>query len=838
MKRMMLIFAFALVHGSLWSQFSFSGVITGEGNEPLAGANVSILQTFRGAVTGNDGAFLIRGLKAGTYQVKISFIGYKTVETKVVLDKDVKQSFSLQPAVYLGDEVLVKAWRAGKNTPVSYTNISREELEKSDLGQDMPTLLSLSPSLVTTSDAGTGIGYSSFRVRGSDLTRINVMVNGVPLNDAESHGVWWVDLPDFAGSIENAQLQRGVGTSANGAAAFGASLNLQTLSLNEQPYTEINSSAGSFNTWKNNVRFGTGLINNHFAFDGRLSTITSDGFIDRAFSDLKSYYLSGGYYAAHTIVKFVTFSGKERTYQAWNGVPKAKLNNDVAGMETYIMANGLDAQDSANLFNSNPRKYNMYTYSNQTDNYKQDYYQLLLSHTSGDHLSFSAALHYTRGKGYYEEYEKSQSFADYGLPDLFIGSDSVIHYVLGLPVGYYENGVIQKTDLIRQKWLDNGFYGIVGSVNYSKGKSDWSLGTALNRYDGHHFGYIIWNRVAGSVPMNYEWYRSKAEKNDFNIFLRNTTHLTDNLSIYADLQYRHIYYTLNGIDDKLRNITQTHLFDFFNPKLGIQYALSERQSLGLTWGVGHREPSRSNYVDEDPNKPAPVDEQLQNAELSYQLSMPNFRLGIDFYYMYYHNQLVLTGEINDVGDPVMTNAKESYRAGIEMLAEWNILPGLRLNANAALSRNKILHFTEYVDNWDYWNDPVNQSPQLANYIGLTDLSFSPAFLAGGQLEYSPFKGFSASIQSKYVGKQYIDNTSSSDRMLDAYFVNNLLMNYSFPMKWIKQVKLELMVNNLFNAMYSSNAWVYRFYYEGKYQSIDGYFPQAGINFLFGIQLSF
>jgi len=628
MRHMVNILVFALLHGSAWSQFSIHGKVIGPDGEALVGANISVNETFRGTVAGNDGAYFLTGLKQGKYILRTSFIGFKTSETEVDLTSDLNLDLHLENAVYLAEEVTVKAWRAGANSPVSHVNLDKEDLHKADMGVDLPSLISLTPSIVTTSDAGTGIGYSSFRIRGTDLTRINVMVNGIPVNDAESHGVWWVDLPDISGSVENAQIQRGVGTSANGAASFGATINLQTLSLSEKPYSEVNSSFGSFNSWKNTIRFGTGLIKDHFAFDGRLSKINSDGYIDRAFSDLKSFYFSGGYYSSRTIIKFIAFSGYERTYQAWNGIPKAKLNNDPAGMQTYVTANGMDDADSANLYNSGRRTYNLYTYPNQTDNYQQDNFQLHISHEFSHSLFFTFALHYTHGKGYYEEFEKMQNFTDYGLSNLYVGSDSAIQDGMKVPAGYFENGVVTKTDLVRQKWLDNDFYGSVFSLNYIWKKTDWTLGGAWNRYIGSNYGNVVWSRFGGTSDINYEWYSGLGKKSDFDVFLKNTTRITSNLNLNLDIQYRKIDYILSGIDDKLRNIGQSHNFNFFNPKFGLNYKPAENQQISFNYGIAHREPTRSNYTDADPLKPAPVAEMLVNYELGYQVSFNALQIGV------------------------------------------------------------------------------------------------------------------------------------------------------------------------------------------------------------------
>jgi iron complex outermembrane recepter protein len=824
--------------GSAMAQFSISGkVSTGDG-EQLAGANVVLSGTYLGTITGNSGDFRLTGLKPGTYQLRVSFLGFETVDKLIQLTGNQQVDFVLVPAVVLAEEVVVKAYRAGNTTPASYTNISGEKLSEGNMGQDMPLLLQHTPSLVSTSDAGNGMGYSSFRIRGSDLTRINVTVNGVPLNDAESHGVWWVDLPDFAGSVENVQLQRGVGTSTNGAAAFGASVNFRTMAFSREPYAEIEGSMGTFNSYRKSVKFGTGLIADRFAFDGRLSASGSDGFIDRASSRLSSWFFSGGYFAPKTIIKFITFSGKERTYQAWNGIPRAKMENDTQGMLNYIEGMGLDSQDSAKLFNSGSRTYNLYTYRNQVDDYTQDHYQLHLSHEFSPALFMNAALHYTAGYGYYEQFEKKQAFSDYGLNDIEVGSDSIIHYEMGVPQGYFENGAITSTDLIRRKWLDNDFYGITWSLDYSHGSIEAQLGGAWNTYDGRHHGNIIWSQFVSNGDMDYEWYHSTGLKKENNLFARLNYSFDQHINLFADLQYRHIDYTIEGMDDNKRNIGQHHRFDFVNPKFGLQVLVSSSQRAYLTFGIANREPSRSNYTDADQAKPMPVNETLRNLETGYEYTSRNVRASANMFLMNYRNQLVLTGDINDVGDPVMTNVLHSYRAGAEFTLELKVNSLLSIEINSSLSRNRILNFTEYVDNWDYWSDPVNEPYQVIRKLGETNLAFSPQQVSSCRLDIRPIKPLLLSLQSCFVGKQYIDNTSSSDRMLRGYAVSNLLVEYNITAKRVKQIDLQFMINNLLNARYSSNAWVYRYRYGGEEHNLDGYFPQAGIHFMAGVSVKF
>lgn len=797
------------------AQTSLKGVVTDHQKQPLPGASVVIKQTYSGLSTGSDGSFEFRNLKPGKKVLMVSFIGFETkeVEFDPVLTSEI--NVDLKPKIIFTEEVLVAATRAGNKTPVAFTNITREELQQRNFGQDTPYLLSLSPSFVATSDAGAGIGYTSFRVRGTDMNRINVTVNGIPLNDAESHGTWFVDQPDLAGSTENIQIQRGVGTSTHGAAAFGATINLNSLSLNPEPYAEYGTAAGSFNSFRNSVAAGTGLINGKFTMDARLSKISSDGFIDRAFGDLKSFYLSGGYYSANTVIKAMIFGGLQTTFQAWNGVPSVRLNNDLEGMKRYEGHWLYSPEETAQMIASNPRTYNLYTYENQVDNYQQDHFQLHFSHRLNNHININAALHYTIGLGYYEQFKANQRFSNYGMNNPVI------------------NGLeIRRTDLVRRKYLDNDFYGGIYSANYKKGKTDVWLGGGIHQYDGLHYGKIIWAAQMGHYPKNFEWYHNKGMKTDVNNYLKVNYQITGAISLFGDLQYRHISYSIEGIDDDLRNIGQDHRFDFFNPKAGIFLQPSSNQHAYLSFASASREPNRNNFTDADKTGgPQPRHETLYNLESGYQIKNPLFTAGVNFYYMLYDNQLVLTGQINDVGSPIMINVDKSYRAGMEL--NWGIKfnHNLQWDANVTFSQNKIRNFTEFVDDWD-------TGEQLAFALGTTDLAFSPNIIANSRLRWNPVKNSGISLISNYAGKQYIDNTSDSDRALNPWLINNLMADYSFTSGLFKQIIVRLSVNNLFNEEYESNAWVYSYFFGGDRYKMDGYFPQAGRHFMFGIDFKF
>ncbi|MCX6231417.1 MAG: TonB-dependent receptor [Bacteroidetes bacterium] len=802
MKKQWIAILFAIFLPFLaWSQFAVTGIVTDSvSGEALPGAHIVLSNNFSAVVSDNNGRFSISGIKKGEYQLTTSYLGYLADIRTIIVNDNLNIRIQLHYSPLMQDEIIIRSTRAGEKTPATFQNISKTEIDKINTGVDIPFLLDQTPSVVTGSDAGAGIGYTSLRIRGSDLTRTNVMINGIPLNDAESHSVYFVDMPDFASSIDNLQIQRGVGTSVNGAGAFGASINFQTQNLHQSAYAEINNAVGSFNSFKHTVSFGSGLIDNKWTFDGRLSKISSDGFIDRASSDLRSYYFSGAYYSKKTILKFITFSGKEITYQAWTGIPSNIIdtNRTYNPMGEYYDANG-------------NKKY----YNNQVDDYQQTHYQLLLSHEINKSWGINAALHYTKGYGYYEEYQSQDKYSKYGLSNVYTTHDT-----------------ITNTDLIRRKILDNDFYGYTFALTYENHKNISAvIGGAWNRYIGEHFGNIIWMQQYGNNPLNYEWYRNEGFKNDFNFYSKINYQMNKNWCIYADLQLRTIYYKIAGIDDDLSVLSQMHEFIFFNPKFGAYLQLNENSDLYLSFAIANREPSRSNFVDADPNKPFPVQETLQNFELGYSLKKSDFYFKSNLFWMDYKNQLVLTGEINDVGDPIMVNVPKSYRLGIEISAGAKILSNLKWEANLALSRNKIIDFAAYVDDWE-------TGLQRKESLGTTNLSFSPEIIANNQFSYEIFKGFSANLISKYVGKQYVDNTSSENRKLKPYLLHNLRFNYTVNTRFIRQIESFFVINNLFDEKYETNAWVYRYYYNNKEEIMDGYFPQAGRNIMVGINFKF
>lgn len=694
------------------------------------------------------------------------------------------------------EEVVVTATKVSKGTPVAYSEISRKELNKRNDGQGIPFLLLQSPSVIMTSDAGTGIGYSGFRVRGTDANRINITVNGVPINDSESHTVFWVNMPDFASSVDNIQIQRGAGTSTNGAAAFGATVAMQTQKPDLKPYGIYSVSAGSFGTVKNTVQGGTGLLYDHFVFDARYSNIRSDGFIDRASANMHSYFASAAYYGANTLIRFQTFGSNEQTYQAWTGVPSSMLKTN----RTYNPCGEYEENGVT--------KY----YDNQTDNYKQQNYHLSASQRLGDYWNMNLTLHYTHGEGYYEDYKAKAKFKSYKLQP-YINSDGE---------------TVTKSDLIRRKWLDNDFYGAVYSANYQTERLNFSFGAAVNKYIGGHFGRVMWVKSAENLPQpDYEYYRNTGNKLDYNTYAKANYQFHPYFNGYIDMQYRGIHYTIKGSDDKAGDhVNVDKYWNFFNPKAGVNFRKGGHNAF-VSFAVANREPNRDNFTEAGPGE-RPQHETLYDYEAGYSFSNSRFHAGANLYYMDYNNQLILTGKISEIGEALTSNIKDSYRMGIELTGGVKITRWLEWNGNVTFSRNRIKDFTETLQNFDAdWN-PVPGQEEVKNYLGTTRIAFSPDIIANSMFSFY-WKDLSVGFNSQYVSRQYIDNTSSKERSIDPYFVNSLQIGYIFKPKFMKEIGLDLTVNNLFNEQYETNAWVYSAIVDGKRYKEDGYFCQAGIN---------
>ncbi|MFO7371113.1 MAG: TonB-dependent receptor [Bacteroidales bacterium] len=798
MKQVCILLALVCFSWQAHAQFSVKGTVTGHDQEPLIGAHVMITNTYYQTITDNKGSFNFNGMKSGSYEVKVSYVGYETWLSKVEVATDVALEIELKESPVVGDAVVVSAVRASQNTPTTFSTMNKEEISRKNTVQDLPYLLNMEPSVVATSDAGAGIGYTGLRIRGSDITRINVTINGIPLNDPESHAVYWVDIPDFASSVNSLQLQRGVGSSTNGAGAFGASMNLETNSIQSKPYGLVSLGAGSFNTWKTTFQGGTGLIRDHWYFEGRASALGSDGYIDRASSDLSSYFIQGGYYNEKTLIKAIAFGGKEKTYQAWYGIDGETMKTD----RTFNYAGAIYDE------NWNVTGY----YDDQTDNYTQNHYQLHISQRLAQNLNLNLSGHLTTGNGYYEEYQQNEPFADYGLNNLYFGLDSVPN---GGSYSYFYHDSVTNTDLVRRRWLDNKYYGLTWSLHYKPGKADIIIGGAYNKFDkAKHYGEIIWAEFA-SVPNDHQYYENMSFKTDFNAFAKTAWSPIEALTLYADLQYRTITYKCNGIESHLDTVAIQETFHFFNPKLGLSYSIRPG-TVYISYSIAHREPIRDDYIDAlAGEKPKP--EMLGNLEAGIRKAGHNYQYAVNYYLMNYRDQLVLTGAINDDGQYVRKNAGKSYRTGVELSGGYKPAKMLEVEGNLSLSVNK----TDYTQE--------DEEGQLATYTNST-LSFSPGITGSSQVRFFPFKQFEIDWMLKYVSKQYLDNTQNEELVLDSYLVNNLRLAYLITGKNAPDMELTLTINNLLNEKYESNGAVYG--------NTPYYYPQAGIHFMAGLNVKF
>ena len=687
------------------------------------------------------------------------------------------------------DEVVVEAIRVKYSSPISHSNISKAELESRNLGQDLPVLLNFLPSIVTTSDAGAGIGYTGIRIRGVSAQSTNITINGIPFNDTESLGTYWVNLPDFTSSVESLQVQRGVGTSTNGSGAFGASINIVTDAVSENPYAEISNSVGSYNTFKNTVKFSTGKINDSFELSGRLSKIDSDGYIDRAYSDLKSYFLQGSYIQGNTFIKALAFGGHEKTYQSWYGVTKDQISEN--------------------------RRQNPYNYENEIDNYKQDHYQFHWNEKINQKWSTNLGLNYTYGRGYFEQYREDDSVETYG--DI-VSSD------------IDKNGIeLGTTDLIRRRWLDNNFYVVNASAKYESKKLNLTFSSSFSNYSGDHFGEIIWARQFGeNSKIRDRYYQGNGKKTDFSIFTKASYSINESMELYGDLQLRNIKYKTSGLTSDLVNMILDESFSFFNPKFGFSYTFNPNEMFYFSYSRANREPSRSDY-ESNPNIKA---EQLNDFELGWRYRKDGIKLNLNSYYMLYNEQLVLTGALDDVGTPIRANSGSSYRFGLEADAKIKLSNFFTINSNFTVSTNKNKQILSSFDGniFDF---------------GKTNISFSPSFIASNSIIYIPKDNLSIRLLSKYVGMQYMGNTDAINSQLESYFVNDLNISYKInPKKIFKSIVISGLVNNIFDVEYISNGYYYTYddtwSTPGQIKTLDGagYYPQATRNFLMGLTLNF
>ena len=710
----------------------------------------------------------------------------------MAIDTSAQQLKKFNDTIFI-QPIEILAVRANDKAPFAKVTLSKKDIEKNNLGQDLPFILNQTPSVVINSDAGNGVGYTGIRIRGTDASRINVTLNGIPYNDAESQGTYFVDLPDIASSSNSIQIQRGVGTSSNGAGSFGGNINLSTNEVNDKFYAELNNSYGSYNTWKNTFKFGSGIIGKHFTIDGRLSKISSNGYIDRAATNLKSFYFSTAYVDEKNSLRLNIFSGKEKTYQAWNGVPENLLKTN----RTY----NVSGQEQAGT-----------PYANETDNYTQTHYQLFYNHEFNKYWKGNVAVFLTKGKGYYEEYRAGQALASYGLPDYIVGTDTT-----------------KTTNLVRRLWLDNNFYGTIFSLQHIKGNTQFTLGGGWNKYEGKHYGEIIHADVQASVPLNYRWYGDlPADKKDLSLYAKLTQQVSKNWQFFGDMQVRNVNYTINGFKDNPALVVK-NTYTFLNPKVGVTYTNNNWQAYA-SYALAGKEPNRDDF--EAGKTLQPKQEMLNDFEAGIEKKGKDYSFGANLYYMKYHNQLVLVGNINDVGEYTRINIANSYRAGIELQGKVMLTKYVNIAANLSLSKNKIKDFTELID--DYDNGGTKN-----NFYKKTDIAFSPAVVGGGSINITPIKNGEISLLSKYVSRQYMDNTSKVSRSLDAYYVQDVRLSYTFTTtKTFKAITLITQLNNVFNKKYVANGYTFSYYLSGALATENYYFPMAPFNVMVGVNFRF
>ena len=793
MKNLFLLIA-AVASFHVNAQSIITGLVLDENNAPISDAQVAVGETNSiGDATNAQGRFTLVGVPEGSRSVRITYIGYLPLDTTILVVHGDVYTFRLRPRAVVLSGIEVSALRAGDRAPFAKTLVTRETIDRINTGVDLPYVLDLQPSVVSTSDGGAGVGYTYMRIRGTDGTRTNITVNGVPFNDPESQGAFLVNMPDLVSSAEDVEIQRGVGTSTNGPAAFGASVNVRTTSVKREPWGLLSVSGGSYNTQRYSVSAGTGLIKDHFSFDVRLSSITSDGYVDRASADLKSYFLQGAWVGTKRSLRFVTFRGKEITYQAWGGVPRDVIDTN--------------------------RTYNGYTYENEVDNYDQTHYQLLFDQKLCANATLNITLFRVMGAGYFEQFREDDDLGTYGISPAVINNDTVT-----------------TSDIVRRRWLDNTLSGVNASTEIKLGSHRLVLGGSYSDYRGAHFGEVIWARYAGSSDIRERYYDDDATKTDANLFAKLTYNLTDRLDVFGDAQFRQVEHSYIGYNSDFAPAQQTMRYSFFNPKAGLLFRLRDGAKAYASVAVGNREPNREDLQETTPES-RPRSEQLIDYELGYEKRSGKWSAGVNGYFMNYTDQLVLTGELNDVGAALRTNVKSSYRAGLELMIAVQPINRLIWRANATLSQNKVRDFTEYVDDWD-------NGGQVASNYSESDLSFSPGMIASSELSIRVWDKAARgradlTLVTKYVGEQYLDNSASIDRMLEAYLVNDVRANITLlGCKGTRGIDFNLTVRNVFSELYENNGWVYSYVYDGRRQELVGLYPQAPIHVLGGVTVRF
>ncbi len=787
------------------AQHSISGTVKTDKGETVPFAVVGLKNTQLSATTNSEGVFKFKNVKDETYILVTRCLGFRERIDTVIVSADVVVDPQLTQSNKQLDEVVVNATRVDKNNGMAFSNIDAETLKKQNLGQDAPYILNQLPSVVVNSDAGAGVGYTGIRIRGSDGTRINVTINGVPVNDAESQGTYFVDMPDLVSSTNNIQVQRGVGASSNGAGAFGASINFQTNELKDKPYANVISTAGSFDTYRNTLAAGTGLLNDKFTLDARASSITSNGYIDRARSNLQSYYLAGGYYGKKTVVKFINFLGQEKTYQAWYYVPEDSIKK---GNRTYNPAGEYYDADGK-----------VHYYKNETDNYKQNNFQLHFIHQVNFRLSFNVTGHYTKGKGYYEQFKQAQSLSNYSIDDVVT------------PKG----DTINNSDLIRRLWLDNDFAGGIFNLNYTpSSKLAFTLGGGYNTYYGKHFNRVVWAQFASNSEIDHQYMFNTANKTDGNAYLKTNFKPISTLNMFIDLQVRNVEHRFLGFDDSLASKMQNQAYTFFNPKLGLSWDAFPHINIYSSVSFANKEPNRDDFVQSSP-KSRPKPEQLMDIEAGAKYTVKNFYFAANIYDMEYKNQLVLNGKVNNVGAYNRVNVARSYRRGIELEANANIGEYFSIGGNVTISQNKINNFVEYIDSSDA---AYTVYTQYKKEYKNTDISFSPNEISSIFFVIKPVKNLEITFMNKYVGRQFLDNTTNIKRSIAPYYVTDARLNYTIKTKLIPEIGILFAVYNVFSSKYETNGYTYSYYTDADLNTFNYKAPAAPIHFLGGISLKF
>jgi len=800
---MRVLLCFLLINLTANAQHNFKGRVLDKNGLKIKGANIKENDN-KITYTDNNGDFYIFSKKK-IINIEITHVGYLKKFDTINISETKKKIFIIEDGILLKDQIKVLSTRAKDDSPYAYENLTLYELNKNNTGKDIPYLLDFTPSVTITSDAGGGIGYTGIRIRGSDANRINVTINGIPYNDAESHGVFWVDLPDIASSTNTIQIQRGVGSSTNGGGAFGGTISIKTGTPSEKAYVDYGTSMGSFKTFKNTLNLNSGLLKQNWNFALRLSKITSDGYVDRAFSNLWSYYAAASYFTKKSSFQLINFSGKEKTYQSWWGTPESRVFNDLNGMQEVIVNNGFDEEQKDNLLNSD-RTYNHYTYENEIDNYQQDHYQFHYNYDLSSSSNFNLALHYTYGRGYYEQFRKNDLLSNY--------------------FNDFEN---VYTNLVRRRWLDNDFYGFTYSYFKQTKKIELTIGGAYNIYKGDHFGKIISTGIPNMVFKD-PYYLSKSDKKDRNIFIKYDMILSYKLKLFTDMQIRNYSHYSDGSDNDRSIINFNSKNTFFNPKIGFNFKLNPKSNIYSSIAVANREPIRIDFLD---SYEEPKHETLYDFEFGYNINYNFGFFNTNFYWMEYKNQLITTGELNDVGGYIRTNAKKSRRVGVE-ISNRIIIKKFNISSSLTLSKNFVYDFNEVL--YDYGSN-FNQYNIIKNTYLKSNIAFSPEIIGYNDIEYKALKNFTTSFKTKYVGKQYLDNTSNTNRSINSYLINSLDVEARLNIKFLKKLFIKFSANNIFNKMYSSNGYTFGYYAGTDYEVRENYlYPQAGRNYMFSLNI--